>query len=417
MRSNFSRHPKNSAQNQESPQGRFRQSDLSRATVTETSSPKIISSAAGVTGWAIYLAMAWTWCIGMFLPVLLMRELGIAGVITFAVPNILGAAAMGWVIRSADQSRRMVENNRAACVWFSLITIVYHAFFAAWLIRRLAGPNTGAYVVVLFVAFWLILHWRRGGGFFSVTSALVVTLTVMAWGFWRGDLPYIAHPVEGTRLAPINNLWLAPAWILGFACCPYLDLTFHAARQALSPMQSRIAFTLGFCVLFTFVLILTVCYSGWLVIGFDRAKYPQLALILSAHLIVQSCLTCALHLRQVSRVEKKLPLRQFAGFSVLLVGAVALGLWENGNMRFNGITQGEIIYRVFLGFYGLVVPAYVWLRLCKPRRSLLRIWTVILIAAPLYALGFAGERMPFIVPGVLIIVLSKFIAEPQATTA
>jgi len=33
------------------------------------------------------------------LPVLIMRELGFVGVITFAVPNIVGAAAMGMALR------------------------------------------------------------------------------------------------------------------------------------------------------------------------------------------------------------------------------------------------------------------------------------------------------------------------------
>ena len=29
--------------------------------------------------WAVYLGVSWTWCIGMFLPVLIMRDYGIAG--------------------------------------------------------------------------------------------------------------------------------------------------------------------------------------------------------------------------------------------------------------------------------------------------------------------------------------------------
>ena len=66
-----------------------------------------------------------------------------------------------------------------------------------------------------------------------------------------------------------------------------------------------------------------------------------------------------------------------------------------------------------MGFYGIVVPAYVWLRLCRPRRSMLRVWAVIAIAAPLYWLGFANEQMPFIVPGVLIVFLAKFLPETQ----
>jgi hypothetical protein len=379
--------------------------------LTETSSTNARLKSGRVAGWTIYLAMSWTWCIGMFLPVLIMRELGFAGVITFGLPNILGAIAMGWLIRDADQSREMIRDNRSACVWFSLITIVYHAFFAAWMIRKIAGPNAGMEVVATFLIFWMILKWRSGGKFFAVVLALAISLAVMAWGFWRGDLPYIAHPVEGTRLAPINDLYLAPAWLLGFLCCPYLDLTFHAARQALSRTQARIAFSLGFGLLFPLMLLLTVGYSGWLAIGFDRLKYPQLAFILSAHLIVQSCLTCALHVQQISRVEKRLKVGQFFAFSALLVIAVILGIWNRGEFSYNGISLGEMIYRGFMGFYGLVVPAYVWLRLLPPRRSMLRVWAVIAIAAPLYWLGFADEKMPFIVPGIIIVVLAKFLPE------
>ena len=38
--------------------------------------------------------MSWTWCIGMFLPVLIMQSWVSSAVITFAVPNILASAAM-----------------------------------------------------------------------------------------------------------------------------------------------------------------------------------------------------------------------------------------------------------------------------------------------------------------------------------
>ncbi|MGA2439416.1 MAG: hypothetical protein ABSH08_00530 [Tepidisphaeraceae bacterium] len=385
--------------------------------MTETDSTALTSAghseghALAVAGWAIYLAMSWTWCIGMFLPVLLMRELGIGGVITFAIPNIVGAAAMGWVIRDANQSRRIIGEHRPALVWYSLITIVYHAFFAAWLIRRIAGPNAGAAVAATFLVFWLILHWKNGGQFLAASLALAVSLAAIAWGFWRGDLPYLAHPVEAARLDPINNLWLTPAWMLGFLCCPYLDLTFHAARQALSRTPARAAFTFGFAIIFPLMLAITVAYSGWLAVGFDRARYPQLALILCAHLIVQSCLTVALHVRQIPRVQQRASIRQFLAFMTILILAVLLGVLDRPQFRYNGLDLGEIIYRVFLGFYGLVFPVYVWLRMCQPRRSLLRVGTVILIAAPLYWLAFADERMGFIVPGVLIVVLAKFLPD------
>ena len=155
--------------------------------MTETNSTNALSKAGrvpgwNVVGWSIYLAMSWTWCIGMFLPVLIMRELGFVGVITFAAPNILGAAALAWVIRDGDQSRAMIRDHRRACVWFSLVTIVYHSFFAAWMIRKIAGPNAGAEVVAVFLAFWVILRWRRGGEFLSV-----ILCWRSPWGSWDGD--------------------------------------------------------------------------------------------------------------------------------------------------------------------------------------------------------------------------------------
>ena len=44
--------------------------------------------------WALFLGVSWTWVIGMFLPVLLVRDYGMLGWIVFAVPNVVGAAAM-----------------------------------------------------------------------------------------------------------------------------------------------------------------------------------------------------------------------------------------------------------------------------------------------------------------------------------
>src|SRR5438105_14859391 len=86
--------------------------------------------------WAIFLACSWTWCIGMFLPVLLVRDYGVWGWIVFAIPNILGAAAMGWVIRSPEQSRSIVAVHQPAIVIFSTVTAAFQVFFAAWIFQR-----------------------------------------------------------------------------------------------------------------------------------------------------------------------------------------------------------------------------------------------------------------------------------------
>jgi hypothetical protein len=383
--------------------------------VSDTSTTGGLKSVGRSAGWAVYLAMSWTWCIGMFLPVLLMRELGFGGVIVFAIPNILGAAAMGWVIRDREESQRIIGENREAFIWYSLITIAYHTFFAAWMIRRLAGPNAGPAAAAVFFIFWAILHWKKGGQYLAPLIALAVSVAVMSWGFWRGDLPNPAHPVGGMRLEPIDNLWLAPVWTFGFLCCPFLDLTFHAARQALSRGEARAAFGVGLGLIFPLMLAMSVAYSGWF-IAFEPARYPQVAIILAVHLLVQSCLTVAMHARQISPNVRRTAFSHFLAFGLILLISVGLGVWDRGQFSYNGIGLGEMVYRGFLGFYGLVFPAYVWLRMRRPRRSMLRVWVVIAVAAPLYWLGFADERMIFMVPGVLIVVLSKFLPESQAIT-
>src|SRR5688500_16462821 len=84
---------------------------------------------ARAIGWALFLAASWTWVIGMFLPVLLVRDFGMWGWIVFAVPNVIGAAAMGWRLRDADASKRFVRGHASACRACSLVTIAYHSFF------------------------------------------------------------------------------------------------------------------------------------------------------------------------------------------------------------------------------------------------------------------------------------------------
>ena len=81
--------------------------------------------------WAVFLGMSWTWCIGMFLPVLLARDLGIAGWLAFALPNVVGAAAMGFTFRRRTQSRRMVLAHVRWMRLFSWVTIAFHIFFVS----------------------------------------------------------------------------------------------------------------------------------------------------------------------------------------------------------------------------------------------------------------------------------------------
>src|SRR5882762_7153602 len=105
--------------------------------------------------WAFFLACSWTWCIGMFMPVLLVRNWGIWAWVVFAVPNVLGAAAMGFVIRSRQSSEDILINHRTAIGTFSLITIAFHLYFVYWFVaQRLMGPWLLVIPVGAFFLFW-----------------------------------------------------------------------------------------------------------------------------------------------------------------------------------------------------------------------------------------------------------------------
>src|SRR3954467_2802578 len=69
-------------------------------------------------GWALFLGVSWTWCIGMFLPVLLVRGYRMWGWVVFAIPNVVGAAMMGWVLREPSASERLAWAHRGAGVFF-----------------------------------------------------------------------------------------------------------------------------------------------------------------------------------------------------------------------------------------------------------------------------------------------------------
>ena len=105
-----------------------------------------------VVGWALFLGMSWTWCIGMFMPVLMVREWGFWGWVVFTAPNVVGAAAMGWVLRDAAASRRLVGDHLTACSAFSAVTIIFQLSFAGWIVVALVGHWGGIVLLGVMLA-------------------------------------------------------------------------------------------------------------------------------------------------------------------------------------------------------------------------------------------------------------------------
>jgi hypothetical protein len=99
--------------------------------------------------------------------------------------------------------------------------------------------------------------------------------------------------------------------------------------------------------------------------------------------------------------------------AIILVVAIAIA----AALGFAGGNSGESIYRFFMGFYGLVFPTYVWLCMVPPRRSMARVLIAILVAAPMFWMGFIEREMIWLIPGVAVPLLAKIArgATPQAT--
>lgn len=356
----------------------------------------------------------------MFLPVLLVRDMGLWGWIVFAVPNVIGAAAMGWVLSRPGQSERMVRDHLSACAAFSTITIAFHVFFLLWFVPRLVGLPPAAIAFAL-AALYLLLTVSREKLDISVAPLVwAFSLVMLCLFLRRAGRPHI--PPGGPQI--LGPVWLAPVCIFGFLLCPYLDLTFHRARQALGAVESRVAFGIGFGICFFSMIVFSLFYATALgpLIGVDWRSHlwPVAGSMIGAHMIVQAAFTLAVHTRSFVAAE----VNRRAVLSMLVFAQIALfaGLASNLLPRYHGLDAGEVIYRLFMAFYGLIFPAYVWLciipgrdgcsgvRPAKVRALVLGV----VIAAPMFWMGFIENRMAWLVPGLLVIVLSRYIATRSA---
>jgi hypothetical protein len=372
---------------------------------------------------ALYLGVSWTWCIGMFLPALLWRDFGVWSFVVFALPNVVGAAAMGVVVRSPEASRVFIERHRAACAAFSIVTVVFQVFFAAWVARILgAAAGSGGWV---WHAGWVacVLGAAIGGGRrWGTAVALVVwvlsivTLVLsVARAADAGALDQLVAyrpPRPQAELAP-----LAMVCVLGFMLCPYLDLTFHRARIESGAAAPR-AFSVGFGVVFALMILgtlLTAPVLLWLVGARveDVDLRPLIMPLLALHTLPQLVYTCWVHGSEVRGGE-----RAWLVAAAVVVG-VGIAVVDGGVLmaRRDVLYSGEVLYRVFMGFYGLVAPAYVAI-VAWPvrdggvpiRGGRLAVFAAVVVGAVwFYWLGFVERQTWWVAAGVLVVVCGKLV--------
>lgn len=324
----------------------------------------------------------------MFLPIIMIDRFGFWGLIVFAVPNVLGCAAFGYVL-NRKSSAAMVERHGGAMRWFSIVAIAFHGFFAPYLAAAFVLPvpdllseagrswfgliAAGVVLLVAFAAVAVPTKW------WPLLACAVFGFSIVAFGQWGAGA--LAEVDLATTHQLDQLLWLAPALIVGFALCPYLDLTFH---RALRESPSRHAFGV-FGATFIVMLLFTVAYSG--VYG-QGAFFTPLVMY---YILLQSAFTIAAHLRELRSSSPPGSMMMGAG---VVVGALVACLAMLITRAENPFALGEDLYLRFLAFYGLVFPAYVivfvgpWRRAALTMRTLALFTIVVLLALPFFDMAF-----------------------------
>ncbi len=352
--------------------------------------------------WAFYLGISWTWVIGMFLPVLLVRDYGFWAWVIFAIPNCLGAAAMGWTMRTGEQSLRFTQNHAAACRIFSLVTIAFHIFVSIWLLPRLIGPAGWiAPAILVQSAFtpYLKKNWPLG-------TSVVVWIISVAIAISLGVNGYLSIP-SNRDFAIGDAAGLSLVCLLGFIFCPYFDLTFHRARKLATSSGAKVAFGVGFCGVFFSMILFTLCYAAGI------QNYSGLAAYLIAgHLSVQMLFTVLVHSESLYHQAEQL--EDVGNLRAMLSTALAIGMVAGllghfivtESMQYHGLEIGEVVYRCFMSFYGLICPAYAMLSIPSGKPRWILSGLVILLALPFYWLAFIHHEMSWACAGGGIVLLA-----------
>ena len=378
--------------------------------LSEPSEPQESSGWFAAIGWAAFLGTSWTWVIGMVLPALVIRDMGIAGFLAFALPNCIGAAAMGSIL-SGNHARTLPERHSIMILVFSIITIAYHFYIAGYLLPNLLGPlSLVLFAVAGIIASASVMKWKDKGAMVFSMITWVISITCFFIAICTPDAAAFSIFKERPLLEPSYMWFFLPASIGGFLLCPYLDATFIRARARTEKKTGIVAFKLGFLVLFAAMIVFTIAYGHELVNAFagESNRLTGIwAVLLIIHIPLQMGLTVAWHCREIvacvhkSYREKVMKLENvdcshcavltkkflgsalivtIAGCSLLFLVVFLLGLLLKGisfewfrDFKITNdiqdlyeaykieqfISVGEVGYRCILIMYGTLFPAYV----------------------------------------------------------
>ncbi len=309
----------------------------------------------------------------MFLPILLMHRYGWLGFVVFSIPNVLGCAAFGYVVKTPERSKELVEKYKTAITLFAIVTITFHIFFIAMIagIHYSSGSFWIPIVILLAGACLALLPTRC----WPILAALLWCFSLIA-GLTL--LPFTPIP-DGVR--PWQDaLWLLPITTFGFFLCPYLDPTFHRALQC-SPSKHSFGV---FGVTFAIMIGVTCLYNDSVLTG--------ISVLLGLHLGLQSIFTIGAHIKEGLRIEavnRKWIFILLGCFASLLAIGIAHrpGSWLADSLN---------DYLRFFVFYGLIFPGLVAIFMFTGRKfTPIRValfFLVALLSMPLLEIGYIGNQ-------------------------
>lgn len=351
--------------------------------------------------WGLWLAVSWTWCIALFLPVILAADSGPGSWAIMFVCNVAGAAAMPFVFRTTATSLDFIRRNLLACRVFSWVTLVCQSWFIGWASSRLSWSAPAAIGLIA-----LLAGAGRGRPVW-IGASVVCWVSTIAAGLV--DLAKAPSGHLSSLLAEELSwhpaaLYALPLVFTGFAASPWLDLTFHQALRA--SRQPRRAFAIAFPVLFGTMLVVSLVWRDDLASLMLHPSGHAAAWLVPAlvAIILQLGFTAVLHARHLPR----------PWLAFLVAGAVVLLARAAGDTPMpTGRSLNELLYRTSLGFYGVLVPCWIWAGHNAMRAStiVLAIIAVLLSAVPM--LVDVSYRPLY--PAVLaVIVLTRFVPRRTA---
>ena len=159
----------------------------------------------------------------MFLPILLLRWWGWPGFVAFAVPNILGCVAFGYVF-TPETSRRFVTRFAPSIRWFAWVTIAFQSWFGSWADRRLGMQGllgTSVNWSDLCRLLPLLFFMFPGGGRFWTLAGTTCAVASFVF-FAQSGLGALNDPPVVGSLTSMS--WRGPrhSWRLDFCCAPRL---------------------------------------------------------------------------------------------------------------------------------------------------------------------------------------------------